>query len=56
MVMTSSGDVIPLSNAMWCGSCLSVSLWMRNNVNQKGTNKLDLLVVLHWGGEKSKTN
>ena len=38
-------DVIPLSNAMWCRSCLSMSLWMRNNVNQRGTSKLDLVGI-----------
>ena len=41
---------------MWCGSCLSVSFWMRNNVKQKGTNKLDLLVVFVWGGLNPKIN
>ena len=29
---------------------------MRNNVNQKGTNKLDLVVIFHWGGENLKLN
>ena len=32
-----------------------MSLWMRNNINQKGTNKIDLVVIYDWGRTKSET-